>query len=742
MTELAQAEGHIATETAAARWRTPAFILTLMLSAGLLFVVQPMFAKLVLPLFGGTPAVWNTAMVFFQAALLAGYAYAHGIASHLSLRNQVMVHGVLLAAALLTMPIGLPLGWVPSPGTFPGFALIGAMALAIGVPFVLVSATAPLLQSWFAKASGARGEDPYFLYAASNFGSLLALIAYPLAVEPTLELGEQTAAWSAGFILLMALVIGCGLIALRARADAREDGRLARGPAAAADWAAPITMGQRLHWVALAFVPSSLLLGATTYITTDIASVPLLWVIPLTLYLLSFVIAFAAKPFPPHRWVVLATPYVIAVFLLLQSISGSTPLLLLTVHLTLMLVLALMCHGELARYRPPASQLTEFYLLVSVGGVLGGIFNALIAPLIFSDVYEYPLAIVFACLLLPGYGRQPRLLTAVLFGLVILAGALGLRFYDGGTYTTVFVGTGILAVLAFGAFPQPLRFGLAVGALLATPFIWRAIEGNRVEETRSFFGVHTVSKDATGKFHIMRHGTTLHGAQFIDPARHREPLTYYAKTGPIGDAFDVLDPGSLREVGVVGLGTGSTACYKQPGQNWTYFEIDPTVIETASSGRHFTFIPLCAPDARMVVGDARLSLVSEPDHHYDLLLLDAFSSDAIPVHLLTREAMALYLRKLSPTGLLLIHVSNRYLDLTGLVANLADEKGLRVFEQNSNPTDAEAADSISGAQWMAITRNEATISDLIGRKAWQVVHPDPEKPLWTDSYSNLIRILK
>jgi hypothetical protein len=738
MTQLSETHRSVRPDWAG-QWTTLAFTVTLILSAGLLFVVQPMFAKLALPLFGGSPAVWNTAMLFFQAALLCGYAYAHAIASYLSIRAQVILHVCLLIAALFALPIGLPRGWVPSPGTYPAFVLLGAMALAIGVPFLLVSATAPLLQNWYARSNAARSSDPYFLYAASNFGSFVALLAYPFVVEPTLRLGDQTFAWSFGFAGLMVLIAACGLATL---AGAGEGEAPSAAGQAIDRAAAPVSLGERLHWIALAFVPSSLLLGTTTYITTDIAAVPLLWVLPLALYLLSFVIAFAAKPPLRHAWVVRVMPLAVASFPLLHGLLASFPIALVTIHLTLLFMLALMCHGELARLRPPSARLTEFYLLVSVGGVLGGFFNAIVAPLSFADVYEYPLAVMLACLLLPGFGRQPRPVIAVLAAIPVFVAALAAQSFEATTPIVTALGTGALVIAVYGTFEQPLRFGLAMGAILSAPFIWRAVDGTRLEQSRSFFGVHTVYTDATGRIYLMRHGTTLHGAQWVDPTRSREPLSYYSPRGPVAQLFGVLDPARFREVGIVGLGTGSLSCYRQPGQNWSYYEIDPTVIETALNARHFTFVKSCAPDSRMVLGDARLSLKGEPGGRYDLLVLDAFSSDAIPIHLLTREAFGIYFDKLREDGVLFVHFSNRHLDLTPVLANAAAAVGVEAVLQGFVPTRDEVKDWIVGAVWMALSRNQGVISRLKSEKGWQQVKPDLSIPLWSDDYSNILRVLK
>ncbi len=713
-------------------------MLTLVLSAGLLFAVQPMFAKMALPLFGGSPAVWNTSMLFFQAALLLGYGYAHWISSRLSIRQQVGVHAALLLAAMFALPIAIPAGWTPSPGDNPGLVLFGTMLVALGAPFAVVSATAPLLQSWFSKGALTRTDDPYFLYAASNFGSLTALLAYPVAIEPLLDLHDQSATWSGGFVLLVGLVVACGLATLRGAVAV--DG----GPKSDSEAIAPISAGRRLHWIALSFVPSSLLLSATTYITTDIAAVPLLWVLPLALYLLSFVVTFARTPLPRHSWVLRITPYVVVLFLLAFAfrLALSNASLLLIVHLVLLFTLALMCHGELARLRPPSASLTEFYLLMSLGGVLGGVFNAMIAPLVFNDLYEYPLAIVLACLLYPGtWDRRPG--AAVGIAIAVLAVALVTEYFADDLHKLVkFSVFGALGIVAFGCYRNPLRFGLAAAAILSAPLLMRAVDGSLIEQERNFFGVYKIREDAARDLYILSHGTTVHGAQYISPDGPPEPIVYFSRRGPLGQVFASLDPASLREVGVVGLGAGSISCYRQPGQNWTFFEINPSIVAMAQSGRHFTFMKSCAPDARIVIGDARLSLESERSGRFDMLVLDAFSSDSIPMHLLTREAFKTYLDKLEPDGLLVFHVSNRYLDLVPAVANLGGELHMKVLHQTFMPSSEEADRMITGAMWMVLSKNEPLIARLAGDTRWREIAPNPDIPTWTDSYSNIWSVLR
>ncbi len=715
------------------------FALTLALSAMLLFLAEPALAKALLPPFGGAPAVWNTALLFFQAALLAGYVYAHVVASRVPFRMQLPLHAAILGIATLTLPVGLAMGWTPDGSVPPVLSIVIALAGAAGLPFVLVSATAPLLQSWFARSNTAGASDPYFLYAASNAGSLIALLAYPSLFEPFMDLGSQFLYWSAGFLILCALVMACGMIVLL---SPRLDAPAAAASEDSGERLRPVSPGRRLRWVALSFVPSSLLLGVTSHITTDIAPVPLLWVLPLLLYLLTFILSFGSKSFVLHRWNLRAAPYVLICFAVFQASPGTHALLSLGINLVLFFVLALMCHGELARDRPSSSRLTEFYLLISIGGLLGGIFNAIVAPLVFSDLYEYPLAIVFACLLRPG-GKEEGFRSALWTGAAMLAAGVAVTYAaQSSAAITAFLGMGLLAFLSFAWHRQSLRFALAMGALLASPFIAQAFNGTRLSQTRSFFGAYTISDENAGQLRTMRHGTTLHGSQSTDASRRLEPLTYYWRQGPAGEAISSLAPLALQEVGVAGLGTGSMSCYRKEGQAWSFFEIDPSIVAMVQSGRYFTFVRSCAASARFVAGDARLSLGTDRPHRYGLLVLDAFSSDAIPVHLLTREAFTVYDDKLMESGVILANISNRYLDFSTLVASLASEKGMTSFVKEFTPSKAEAGQGAAPSIWMAASRNRDFLAKLASYPGWRKMEAIPGYRVWTDGYSNILGVLR
>lgn len=718
---------------------------TLFLSSALLFAVQPMISKMVLPLLGGSPGVWNACMCFFQAGLLAGYAYAHLLARRLAWTTQAALHAALLLLAFLFLPPALGQATPPTGGSPVGW-LLGLLAIGIGLPFFVLSATAPLVQHWFSRTRHPDARNPYFLYAASNAGSLLALLGYPLLAEPLWDLGQQSLAWSAGFVLLALALAGCFAAARRQRAEVS-------GEPADDTSAAAVSNRQRLLWLALSFLPSSLLMGVTTFITTDLASTPLLWVIPLALYLTTFILVFARRPLLRHEWMRRALPHLLILIALL-SLLHIASVWLLALHLAGFFTIAMVSHGELAARRPPAAHLTEFYLFMSLGGVLGGIFNALLAPAIFSGVYEYPLMLAASCLLAgtPAAGGRRALaldglLPALLLGVLVLlaAGSDALRalLAQGGR------GGIVIAVLAFAALAalllsfssRPLRFALGISACLAFAAV-RQAQG-ALETERSFFGIYKVIPVDQGRKVALLHGTTAHGVAGQEPGQARQPMSYYAEQGPFGQLLRSDTVRGFRHIGVVGLGVGSLACYAAPGQSWTFHEIDPLVERLARDRRHFRFLEECGQQAAIRIGDARLTLEQVPDGGYDLLVLDAYSSDSIPLHLMSREALALYLRKLSPQGLLAFHVSNRHLDLMPVLARLADDAGLSGLQQHFRPDEAlRRQGEAMATDAVLLSRSQANLALLRADTAWQPLAPAPGTPLWTDSYSNILGVIR
>ncbi|KAB8146077.1 hypothetical protein F8S13_01255 [Chloroflexia bacterium SDU3-3] len=749
---------------------------TMFLGATLLFMVQPMFARMVLPLLGGSPAVWNTAMLFYQVALLAGYGYAHLITRRLAARSQVLLHGALLLLPLVVLPLAVPAGWQPPTDTSPVWWLLGLLAVAVGLPFFVVSTTSPLLQAWFARTSHPLAADPYPLYAASNVGSMLALLAYPTLIEPALRLGDQSRIWAGGYVLLAGLTLACALVVWRGAgvvvppADAPERDTSSRQP---------ITMLRRARWVLLAFVPSSLMLSVTAYLSTNIAPVPLLWTIPLALYLLTFILLFGGRTIP-HQIIARALPILMLPLVFTLAAQATGPLLLLLpLHLLVFFVVAMVCHGQMALDRPEARHLTEFYLWMSVGGALGGVFNSLVAPLVFRTVLEYPLVLVLACMLNANLQRAaPQAAAAVsprralpwrerlamvgrpLFRLngiavsawdMILPLGLGLltavlvlgtqRLAFGATQAGVGVMFGVPALLCFLLSRRPLRFALGVAAILLAAGLYVNTQGQLLHVERTFFGTHRVLLSQNGQFHQLAHGPTLHGTQSLDPARRDTPLSYYYASGPAGQLFGTLGP-TRRSVAVVGLGVGSLACYRQPGQAWTFYEIDAAVERIARDPQFFTFLADCAGDTPVRLGDARLTLGEASPQSYDLLVMDAYTSDSVPIHLLTREALAMYTSKLASGGVLAFHISNQFFDLHPVLSALADDAGLVALAQDDLAVSAEeSAAGKHGSQWVVMARSVGDLGALADDPRWYRLQI-PGAPLWTDDYSSILGVLK
>jgi hypothetical protein len=726
------------------------FAATLFVSAFLLFLVQPMVGKMVLPLLGGTPAVWNTCMVFFQALLLAGYAYAHASTARLGVRRQSLAHLAVLVLPLAVLPIGLSHATAPPGDAAPVPWLLLTLTLAVGLPFFVVATSGPLLQQWFTATGHPSARDPYFLYAASNLGSLLALVAYPVVVEPAYALAEQSRLWAWGYAGLVGLTAACAGVVRWWGGEVVNH----PSPPVATGGSSETASPPRLRWLFLAFVPSSLLLGVTTYLTTDLAAVPLLWVVPLALYLVTFILAFARRRWGRRRPAAAALP-VFALCLTLALLSSATePVwVLVPLHLATFFVAALVCHGELARARPPADRLTEYYLWIAVGGVLGGLFNALLAPLLFRKLglIEYPLALVLACIAIPA-GRpagcrgwfKPLALGLFTVGLAVIGRVV---FPEPGKLAMAVL-FGVPVLLCALLMDSPRRFALGLGAIFLAGSLHPGPHGRTLFDERNFFGVVRVTEEPGTGWHRMVHGNTVHGRQaWEDGVPQPTPLGYYYPTGPAGSIFDALNAKSgTRAVAICGLGAGALAAYAKPGQGWTFYEIDPTVARVALDPSLFTYLRDNFPDpAKLIVlGDARLRLRDAPDRAYDLIVIDCFSSDAIPVHLLTREALEVYRSKLAPGGLLAVHVSNRYLDLKPVLAALARDAGwdeCRAREDLAVTAD-EARAGKSASIWVVLAERTADLGLLARRGGWGRVVPPPGFPVWKDGYSNVLGVFR
>ncbi|MBR0825885.1 fused MFS/spermidine synthase [Bradyrhizobium manausense] len=720
-------------------------------SALLLFSVQPLFTKMVLPRLGGSPAVWSVAMVFFQSLLLAGYAYAHFLMQIKNRRIPVVVHLVLLALAFTTLPLGIATSFGEPPNSGYAFWLLGLFAVSIGLPFFALAANNPLLQAWFVRTGHPDGPDPYFLYSASNIGSFLALLSYPVLLEPMFTLRTQNLLWSGGYGLLILLIAACGVLLLRSPALAVADARTED-----TDAPAP-SLVTRARWIFLAAVPSGLLIAVTAHISTDVAAAPLLWVLPLSLYLLTWVLVFQSRPLLPHKWMLLLQPLAIAGVIFLLAFGGEQNLLLtLGGHQLCFFVIAMACHGELARTRPAAKYLTGFYVALSFGGMVGGLFAGLLAPFTFSWIAEYPILIALAALCRPSADeRLARVMNGYWLLLIVLVIALIAPSYSTGEVATWFEDHRVWVASAVGVLAALLALALnanrwkifaTVVLALALTRVYPADDG-RVETIRSFFGVHKIVVTPGGYFHVLMHGTTIHGAERFrnndgTPVEGRpEPITYYHRDGGIGQAVAAIRErkGGPLKAAVIGVGAGTLSCASEPGENWKFFEIDQTMVDTARDPKYFRYINSCAPDIKPVIGDARLTFAKEPDGTYDLIIVDAYSSDAIPIHLATEEAMKIYKDKLAPHGAVVMHVSNRHLDLETVVVGIADANDLKswVFNEDSG----RDSDYIFSTDVVISAREEADIGKLAASKQWEETEFDDKQRVWTDDYSNIVGAL-
>ncbi len=677
---------------------------TIFLSAFLLFQVQPLVGKLVLPWFGGSAGVWTTCLLFFQTLLLLGYLYSHLVVRHLTRQGQIRLHGGLLLAALLTLPLRLHLLFRPSSGNEPLGHLLGLLVLTVGLPYLLLSTTGPLVQAWVAR----RGRVPYRLFALSNLASMLALVSYPLLVEPFLPLKAQSWLWSAGFATF------AGLVFSLARQNAPDE----QGVQVAQEPLEKPEPGQKLLWTAFAAVPSMLLMAVTTHLSTNVAPIPFLWVLPLGLYLLSFILCFEGSrwyqrgfflgllPFllvimsmslrPDFRWMDYRFEVLSKAAFWLSSVRGQVVLFNLGLF-----VACMVAHGELARRRPHPQFLTGFYLHLSLGGAMGGIFVALVAPRLFTTYLELPLGLSAAA---------------------VVAG-LSLASDQGPLHRWQRLVAGAMGLLALGLGFHAFRLNQHADQIT-------------IARGRNFYGTLAVFDNPEHTWRTLAHGTITHGGQFLDPAKANHPATYYSLDSGVGLAIASLKE-QPRKLGLVGLGTGSLAAYGRPGDQLRFYEINPLVEPFAQ--RYFTYLGQGRAATEVVLGDARLSLEAETPQGYDLLAIDAFSSDAIPVHLLTREAFALYFRHLAPGGVLAVHVSNRYLELQPVVRASVDAFG---WKARVVDTESDEDEGSYGSTWVLVTQDEA----FFDRPAFQEnedVKPLPGKALvWRDDFSNLFRVLK
>ena len=756
--------------------RSLVFSLTLLLSSFLLFLVQPMIGRMLLPSLGGTPAVWNGCMLFFQAALLAGYAWAHYGPPKLGVKNHLLVHLFLLAAVCCLLPMKIVDSWAAPVDSNPMFWLLGQLTLCVGLPFFVISSSAPLLQRWFSLSASEtdQGSEPWFLYAISNFGSLVALISYPFVFERIMGLTNQGIFWASGFLLLTCMFANCAWYTLRnARPEVLTRPRTKTHTP-------PLSWNQRVRYIVLAAIPSSLMLGVTTIVSTDAGSFPLMWSIPLALYLITFILVFAKRQLLPHRWIVRATPFFLLAMPLVMTIDlGDNPALMIAAHFAVFFVVAMACHGEMARLRPPVEQLTEFYLMMSIGGVVGGAFNSLLAPVLFNSILEYPIVLIAASLVLPAWreiadeqnstDRSPapswlsieKIWAVPVALLVLLSGVWAFEY----SLLTLFrplvmlLGFAVPAAVCILLARSPRRFVPCYALLLlGYPFIH--VNHDVTLKQRGFFGVNEIA--TVGEFRTLINGRTQHGMQRIEETENPLPLSYYHPDGPVGDLFRQFGDQQNR-IGVVGLGVGTIAAYGQANQQLDFYEIDPIVYQMASDENYFSYLSSARSDVEVILGDARVQLdarrkrmsrltnvawrpnsneTQTKNRLYGMMILDAFGSDSVPIHLLTEEAVELYLDSLDENGLLAIHISSKFMNFIPVGAALSQHFGLHsAVRTDAQLTQADRQSGRSASRYMIFSRDKETIDRFLDlENGWQPLKSD--RPVhWTDEHANILDVM-
>lgn len=711
-------------------------------SSACLFLLELFAGKFLLPRFGGAPAVWVSCLSFFQITLVAAYATAHAISRRAHPRLQVaVVTALFLTSALMTLVMDRMPSVVISAGVLTEVVAVPAvLACTIGPAFFMLATLAPLLGHWHAmlvgdRVPGGQGTDhsTYGLYAAGNLGSFSALLAYPFLVEPICGLKRQAVLLGVMFAVVGVLtfvsgrrVLACGQIARCQDAEPTPN---------------PVGWRRWLWWVLLAAVPASLLASVTTHLTVEVAPLPLLWIVPLAIYLGSFVLVFSRVRPWLQRYESVAVIVTLPVVLWLVSCDVREPTeLVLLGHCVLFFVICIALHGRLVDNRPPVAHLTIFYMAMAIGGALGGLLNATVAPLVFDAHYEFPLAIAAAAGLLEVFHRRRSLVTRLIAASVAAAfWALATGSIPGlPVHGSLSMVGGITAATIGLSFFQGWERTLGIAILLLASFWISESSRQVIHRTRSFFGVVRVAESANGPSHELIHGTIRHGAQLIssDPERRRIPLTYYHPAGPLGSIFGALRQClELRRVGVAGLGVGTVASYAEPGQEFVFVEIDPAIVRISQNDDWFTFLADCEGRTRIVIDDARLAFGHESDGSFDLILVDAFTGDSVPTHLLTREALALYGRKVSPNGVVAMHISNRYLDLAPVVEALAADGGWMVLDGDDRevPTDVARL----GSRWMVLSRSLETVKAVYENKTsdlwgWRPAFARAAGTVWTD----------
>jgi len=713
------------------------FGFSLLLSASLLFAIQPIFSKMILPLLGGSSHVWNTAMLFFQLTLLAGYAYAHATTRWLSVRMQSIIQILLLVGFAALLPVTIAENTEILEGESPTFWQLGLMLTTIGGPFFVLAASAPMIQRWFFETGHPEAHNPYFLYAASNFGSMAALLAYPTLIEPLLSLKQQSISWAYGYGCLILLTIACAsLSGVRKHKKHKEEGAKEK-----------ITLSQSLTWLGLAAIPSSLMLGVTTFITTDVASVPLLWIIPLALYLGTFIIVFSRKNWISQNTIstIQKTLFICLVPLLMLPAVFGHVLVILALHISLFFVCALVCHKKLADLKPGAANLTAFYLLMSAGGAIGGIFNTIIAPALFVVPIEYPLALIGSLIVFALADKTSFLKSknALIMSVAFIIGwSLILSFTPSGD----FVKQIFTIVVIFGLLLSTIHSWLFIAAITIFMFFFTPGSVNQTEwelihQDRNFFGVVKIYESENTRHFL--HGTTEHGVQSLDESNRLKPLSYYGPDSPIGEIISLYDDNSgEQKIAVLGLGIGTVACFAKENRSFDFFEINPKVIEIAQDPKYFSYLSDCGSPYDIILGDGRLEIAKKPNDFYDIMIMDAFSSDNIPIHTLTIEALEMYMEKLKEDGVLVLHISNRYLDIEPFLALAGEELGIQAYRHMSK-VEKIVDDGIkyNASHCVAFTKNEEHLSEITAQGWSKARERDDIKP-WTDQYSNIFKAIK
>ncbi len=723
------------------------FAATIFLGSGLLFLLQPMIAKAMLPLAGGTPAVWNTCVFFFQSVLLLGYAYGMLLTKRLRQGPQLLVHPALLLTGIAASFLLFAAIVAPQPGQSNyAWWVLQYLTSTVGWVVLLLAANGIILQSWFAATT----DDPYYLYSASNAGSFVALLAYPFLLEPYLHLTQQKQLWVALFMAFVSAVIACAWVTHKQWNDHNAVAEaIAKTTQATKE---TLSLNRKLRWLFLAFIPSSLMLGATTYITTDIAPTPLFWILPLAIYLLAWTLAFARRQFVATFALTRLLPGAAILLILAYAAKATEPVwLLVLLHLSFFALAALLCHQLLAEDRPAVEHLPEFYVWIALGGLLGGLFNALVAPVIFNALTEYPLTIVLTCLVLPlnqeVFSDTREQTRGLLFAFGIGVLVAGLSWFASGLQLGMMERVALVFAVPLISInhvmtANPLRLALGLGAVLVGSIFFTPGIARTLVTERNYFGALMVTLDRNRNTRSLYLGTTIHGAQSLTLGQQCEPLAYFHPTGPVGQIFATYNARpATPNVAAIGLGTGAIAAYANKGQHWTFYEINPLVIKLARDTGHFTYLHLCARGSiEIVEGDARHTLTQAANQQYGLILMDAFTSDAIPVHLLTLEALDLYLSKLANGGLLAFHISNRHLDLHPVLANLAKSRNLICFgfdDREENPSLGKEAST-----WVVMARTREDLGTLTTQPNWQAVPENARVKVWRDDYSNLLQVLR